>query len=383
MSERVASYLDYNATAPVRPEVASAMASALAACGNPSSVHEAGRRAKSEIETAREAVANLVGAHPGSVVFTSGGTEANNIALRGAMAEGRWLIASAVEHDSVLNVLSNASGHSSLLPVDGDGIVELDLLAELLVKSAQPALISVMLANNETGVIQPVSKVVEIARAHGARVHCDAVQGPGKIAVDFDSLGVDLMTISAHKFGGPQGVGAIAVRDGVELEALLYGGSQERGRRAGTENVSGIIGFGTAAMVTLAAGSRLKQIESLRDRLEGEVSALAAELTIVGAGVPRLPNTSCIVMPGVPSEAQVMALDLAGVAVSAGSACSSGKVTRSHVLEAMGLSEKDSGSAIRVSLGWASEMADVERFVEAWQALYDRLGRKGTARPAA
>ena len=361
-----AAYLDYNASAPVRPAAAAAVAAALEAVGNASSVHAPGRAARRRIEDARERVAALVGAAPAGVVFTSGGTEANALALTGSGAT-RQLV-SAVEHDSVLR---NAPG-ATLIPVDRNGVVDLAALERLLADGAgETCLVSLMLANNETGVIQPVAEAVGLARAHGARLHCDAVQATGKIAVDIEALGVDMLTLSAHKIGGPQGVGALVLRDGMTVTPLIRGGGQERGRRAGTENLPGIAGFGAAAAAALAdlAAGEPTRIAALRDRLE---AALAPHGTLHGAGAARLPNTSCIGLAGRSAETQVMALDLAGVAVSSGAACSSGKVRASHVLGAMGLSAADAGCAIRVSLGWASTGEDVDRFIAAWRGLAAR-----------
>ena len=373
-------YLDYNATAPVRPEVVSAVTSVLESAGNPSSVHEVGRGAKSMIDAVRETIAQLVGSPSGTVIFTSGGTEANNLALGGSATKERHLIVSAVEHDSVLNVFRDTSDRSSQIPVTRDGIVDLEILSNELANRSERVVVSVMLANNETGIIQPIAKVAEIARTHGVIMHCDGVQGPGKIPVNLEELGADWMTLSAHKFGGPQGVGALVIREGAESPGtLLYGGGQELGHRAGTENVPGIVGFGAAAAGVLSDPDEAGRMEALRDKLEAEVCSLGSNAVIVGANVPRLPNTSCIVMPGVPAETQVMSLDLAGVRVSAGAACSSGKVSSSHVLQAMGLPEDQKGSAIRVSLGWASQAEDVEHFVEAWQALHRRLGNRSAA----
>ena len=372
--------MDYNATAPVRPEVVSAVTSVLGSVGNPSSVHEDGREARAKIEFARENIAQLVGASSGTVIFTSGGTEANNLALRGSAFQGKHLVVSTIEHDSVLNVSQDIPDRCSLIPVDRDGIPDLETLSNELGCVSERVVVSVMLANNETGVIQPIAEVVEVARAHGAIIHCDGVQGPGKIPVDLDELGADLMTISAHKFGGPQGVGALVIREGSEPPGtFLYGGGQERGHRAGTENVPGIVGFGAAAASVLSDPDEAGRMEALRDKLETEVCSIESNAFIIGSNVPRLPNTSCIVMPGVPAETQVMSLDLAGVRVSAGAACSSGKVSNSHVLQAMGLPDNQSGSAIRISLGWASQVEDVERFVEAWQALHRRLGNRSAA----
>ena len=365
-------YLDYNATAPVRPEVATAMTSALDLCGNASSVHRFGRLARRTIEDAREAIAAAVDASAAEIVFTSGGTEANNLALRGT---GRPVFISAVEHDSV----RAARGDATVIGVDRDGLVDLHHLEELLTAAEDPALVSVMLANNETGVVQPVGRVAALARQYGALAHCDAVQALGKIPLSFAALDLDMMSVSAHKLGGPQGVGALVVRDGIDLAPLLRGGGQERSRRAGTENVAGISGFGVAASLAEQAVASAPALERLRDDIEARVRAAAPDAIIYGAAAPRLPNTSCIGLVGVSSEVQVMALDLAGVAVSAGSACSSGKLTPSHVLQAMGADDDGAASAIRVSLGWRTTPADCDRFVEAWAALASRRAQGDVA----
>ncbi len=371
-------YLDYNASAPVRPEAKAALADALALTGNASSVHRFGRLARRRLEDAREAVAALVGARAERVVFTSGGTESNNLALCGA-GRARSLV-SAGEHDSVLN----AAAEAARVPLSRDGRVDLAALAERLDEDPQPTLVSVMLANNETGVIQPIAEVVEMARASGALVHCDAVQAAGKIPVDMAALGVDLMSLSAHKLGGPQGVGALVVAEGIELAAQLRGGGQERRARPGTENLPGIAGFGAAAAAAGAGLESMAALAGLRDGMERRLRALAPELEVYGAAAPRLPNTSCFAAPGLTAETQVMALDLAGIAIGAGAACSSGKVTPSHVLAAMGAGAgaAEAGAAIRVSLGWDSEPEDIERFLEAWGALYSR-GAAPAASPAA
>ena len=366
-------YLDYNATAPIRPEAAAAVTRALEWVGNASSVHRFGRLARRTVEDAREAVAALVGARPAQVVFTGGGTESNNMALRGA-GRARVLV-SAGEHVSVLDAVESAEH----IPLTSDGLVDIESLAGLLAADERPALFSVMLANNETGVIQPVAEVASLARAHGALVHCDAVQGAGRVPLDMAALGVDMLSLSAHKLGGPQGVGALVLGEGVEPAPLLRGGGQERRRRAGTENVAGIAGFGAAAEVAADALDDSSRLADLRDDLERRVRALAPEAVVFGSGVPRLANTSCLAVPGWPAETQVMGLDLAGVAVSAGSACSSGKVSPSHVLRAMGVDDAGAGGAIRVSLGWASEAPDVDRFVEAWSALYSRRAARAHA----
>ena len=353
-------YLDYNATAPLRPEALDAMTAALSTVGNASSLHGFGRQARRTVEDAREQVAALVGARPAQVVFTAGGTEANNQALR-ACGRTRFLI-SAGEHHSVLQAVPQALR----IPLRRDGLVSLAKLASLLAEEPAPALVSLQLANNETGVMQPIAEAAALAREFGALVHCDAVQAAGKIPVDFALLGIDLMTLSAHKLGGPQGIGALVVADDVELRPLLRGGGQERGRRAGTENVAAIAGFGAAAV---AARQGLGRLQVWRDAFEAELAALGPAVTIFGAAAQRLPNTTCVALPGLAAESQLMALDLAGVAVSSGSACSSGKVAPSHVLAAMGATEAEAQAALRISTGWASGQDDYARFLEAWRPL--------------
>ncbi|MBM3566353.1 MAG: cysteine desulfurase, partial [Alphaproteobacteria bacterium] len=344
-------YLDHNATTPIRPEARRAVEDALARAGNPSSAHRFGRAARRMVEDAREQIAALAGATPENVVFTSGGTEANALALAGS-GRARILV-SAVEHPSVLAVLAAAPG-AEIIPVNGAGIVELDRLAEMLASSSEPALVSIMLANNETGVIQPVAKAAEIARRRGAIVHCDAIQAAGKIAIDMRALGVHLLSLSGHKFGGPMGTGALIVDDSVSLAALQKGGGQERGRRAGTENVPGIAGLGAAAVAARAGLPAFAELAALRDEMEARALSAVGRAEIVGRAAARLPNTSCIALPGLTAETQVMALDLAGVAVGAGAACSSGKSKTSPVLAAMGLGADVASGAIRVSLGWTS-----------------------------
>ncbi len=359
-------YLDYNASAPMSPAVVQVMTAASGLCGNPSSVHADGRKARAVIEDARAAVAACVGARPAQVVFTSGATEANALALRGCGR--RRVLVSAVEHDSVLNAVNGADQ----IPVDGDGVVDRDALRAMLAECGGDTVVSVMLANNETGVIQPLDAVVALARDAGALVHCDAVQGPGRIPVDVAALGVDLLSLSAHKLGGPKGVGALIQRRDGTIAAEMKGGGQERGLRGGTENLTGIAGFGAAAGAVRETLAGVGAVERLRDDLEARVRALAADAVIFGAGAKRLPNTACIALPGVGAETQVMALDLAGVAVSAGSACSSGKIKASHVLDAMGVPPALAGCAIRVSLGPKSTAADIEAFIAAWGKLAAR-----------
>jgi cysteine desulfurase len=362
-------YLDYNATAPARAQVVEAMTAALGAPGNASSVHAPGRAARARIEAARSQVAALVGAQVDQVIFTGSGTEANNQALRCA---GRSrAVVSAIEHESVLRTRPDAA----LAPVDERGQVDLAALDGLLAAGDGAAtIVSVMLANNETGVVQPVAEIAALARRHGALVHCDAVQAVGKIAVDFAALGVDFLTLSAHKLAGPQGIGALIAAEPQAIAPLLHGGGQEQGRRAGTESVANIAGFGVAASCAgenLAAFGRLAQ---LRDGLEAEIAAVAPGTVVFGGAAPRLPNTSKATMPGVRSDTQVMAMDLAGIAISAGSACAAGTVAPPYVLSAMGVADALAVTAVRVSLGWGTEAWHIERFVAAWTDLYRRAG---------
>jgi cysteine desulfurase len=361
-------YLDWNATAPLRPEAAAAMTESLDRCGNPSSVHRWGREARRLVERGRAAVAALVGAPAAGVVFTSGGTEANHLALLGS---GRTrVLVSAVEHSSVLQAVPEAER----IPVDANGIVDPEAVRALLEADARPALVSVMLANNETGVIQPVADIAAVAHAHRALVHCDAVQAAGKLPLSMAKIGADFLTLSAHKIGGPAGIGALIVASGVEPAPLLRGGGQERNRRAGTENLLGIAGFAAAASVCDPA--EYDRVRDLRDRLE---AALPADVVVIGHDVPRLPNTASIAMPGVPAETQIIALDLDGVMVSAGAACSSGKVGPSHVLAAMGVAPDIADATIRVSLGWSTGEADIAHFLDAWRALYQRTRNRAKA----
>lgn len=355
-------YLDHNATSPMRPAVLDAMVEALRAGGNPSSVHRTGRAARARLDAARRQVAALVGALPSEVIFTSGGTEANNIAM--ACTARKRLLVSAVEHESVLKAVPRAE----IIPVDRNGIVDLSALERMLAGSER-ALVSVMLANNETGVIQPVAEIARLARAADALVHCDAVQAAGKVPVDVHGLGVDYLSLSAHKLGGPTGVGALVVRAGAPFASDRKGGGQESSRRAGTENVAGIVGFGAAAEASHGGLGTA----SLRDRVEIELRSIALRARIYGDAVPRLPNTTCISMPGVRAETQVMALDLAGVCVSAGAACSSGKVTRSAVLSAMGVEPAEAETAIRISCGWNTASEDIDCLIAAWKGLYIRV----------
>ena len=373
-------YLDYNATAPLRPVAAAAMQQAAAIAGNPSSVHRQGRSARQAVERGRETIARLIGVRPAQVIFTGGGSEANNLGLA---VEIDHVLCSAIEHASILQAAPALAAAVETLSVDVSGVIDLAAFAERLGRTTGPTLVSVMLANNETGAIQPIDQVAQLSRRHGALLHVDAVQAFGKIPVDFSALGADMLSLSAHKLGGPQGVGALLVRDGLPVRPRLIGGGQELGRRAGTENVAGIAGFAAAAEAAIGE-LPLANLAAWRDRLEASLRARVSAAKIWAAAASRLPNTSCIGMPGVGSETQVMAFDLAGFAVSAGSACSSGKITPSHVLQAMGATPEEAGSAIRLSLGWATTAAEVERFGEVWLQLHARLAdRRAAQEPAA
>lgn len=357
-------YLDHNATHPPWPEVVRTVADILAAGGNPSSVHGRGRAARQAVETARARVAALVGAIPERVVFTAGATEANNLALH--QVAGPVLV-SAVEHPSVARARADAVA----IPVGADGILDLDALARLLAATPRPGLVSVMLANNETGVVQPVAAAARLARESGALFHCDAVQGPGRIALDALAA-ADFVSLSAHKIGGPQGVGALIAREPASLRPQIRGGGQERGVRAGTENTAGIAGFGVAADIVAARLSGMADVARRRDRMEAAIRAVDPDAVVFGAAAPRLPNTSAVAMPGVAAEIQLVHFDLAGIAVSAGAACSSGRIEAPAVLLAMGVPEALARTAIRVSLGHATTDAEIDRFVAAWAALRER-----------
>jgi cysteine desulfurase len=361
-------YLDYNATAPLRSEAKAAMIAALDVVGNPSSVHAEGRRARGIVESARESVARLVGAKPSEVVFTSGATESNTWVMAQPWAT---ILTSGVEHDSVLAPARATKCNVIELSTGYDGLVRIEEIAEHVLKRGvvRPAVIALQMANNETGVIQPVADVAEFARAHDIGVHSDAVQAVGRVTVDFAALGLDTMAISAHKLGGPKGVGALVIRDHLDLVPLLRGGGQERRRRAGTENVAAIAGFGAAAEAAQAELRNMSAVEALRDDLEAHIRAISPRAEIIGEMAPRLGNTISVALPGKLAETLVIRLDLAGIAVSAGSACSSGKVGASHVLEAMGLGPEIASGTIRISLGAETTKDDIAAFVAAWQAI--------------
>lgn len=370
----VRAYLDHNASSPLRPEARAAMIEALALAGNASSVHAEGRAARKALEDAREAVAAAVGVRPAMVVFTSGGTEANAHALRIRGIDRH--IVSAVEHPSVMAAVEQTGLPVSIAPVHADGQIDLAALEAMLAECEGRALVSLMLANNETGVIQPVAEAAAIAHRHGALVHVDAAQGLGRMPVRFAMLGADVMTLSAHKCGGPKGAGAVVVGDGVALDPLLPG-VQELRRRGGSENVAAVAGFGAAAR--LAAEDDTARLAALRDRLEDELRRLAPGVVFFGEGAPRLCNTTSFALEGLGAETALMALDLDGVAVSSGSACSSGKVARSAVLAAMGVPFSLAEGALRVSLGWSTTVEDIARFLGAFGSLVRRTAGRAAA----
>jgi len=370
------SYLDYNASAPLRDEVRDAVIAALSLYGNPSSVHAEGRAARAAIEAARVKVATLVGARGDDVIFTSGGTEANALALAAQAGEAWHCYMSAVEHPSVLSGGRFYRETTTTIPVTSDGVVSLDTLAGELAKHRPGGwrpLVSLMMANNETGAIQPVAEAAKIVHETGGLLHSDAVQAAGRVPLEIGALGADMLSLSAHKIGGPKGIGALVLREGVSVEPLLKGGGQERRRRAGTENVGGIVGFGVAAELAAADLAKAPELAKLRDELEAGALAIAPEAVVLSSRVPRLPNTTCLAVPGAKAETLVIGLDLAGVAVSSGSACSSGKVEASHVLSAMGIAPELAQGAIRISLGFATSNTDIQAFLRAFGELINRL----------
>jgi cysteine desulfurase len=359
-------YLDHNASAPLRAEARAAVLAALDVAGNASSVHAEGRRARALIDEAREQVAALVGARPAEVVFTSGATESNAWALS---APWEHIALAGIEHDSVRAPAHRFAAARSttpiVLPVLPDGTVD--------VRSATLApgtLVALQLANNETGVLQDVEAAGRWATESGVRLHCDAVQAPGRVAIDFRTLGATTMSLSAHKIGGPKGVGALVISGNAPLPPLFSGGGQEQRRRAGTENVAAIAGFGAAAEAAARDLAEAARVAALRDRLEAELLRITPRAIVIGAKAPRLPNTSCLALPGAAAETLVIKLDLAGIAVSAGAACSSGKVGQSHVLTAMGLAPEIAASAIRVSLGPETTEQDIAALLAAWTRIF-------------
>ncbi len=378
MSDRI--YLDWNATTPLRPEARQALAAAWDISGNPSSVHSEGRQARRLLEDSRAAIAAAVGARPENIVFTSGGSEANALALTAGLRRGTGqpvgrLLVSAIEHASVLSGGRFAPEAVATIKVTGSGLIDLGHLRALLAEGP-PALVSVMLANNETGAVQPISEIAEVVHEASGLLHVDAIQAFGKIRFDISTLKADLITLSAHKIGGPKGIGAVVLAEGIQgLEPLLRGGGQELGRRAGTENVAGIAAFGAATQAAISAlAADSARLEGLRERLERGLKQTQG-MIVFAEGAPRLPNCTLFTVPGLRAETAVIGFDLAGIAVSSGSACSSGKVQPSHVLDAMGFSGELAQGAVRLSLGWSTSEADIDRTLEAWRKLADGLLR--------
>ncbi|MFB3855052.1 MAG: cysteine desulfurase family protein [Vicinamibacterales bacterium] len=378
-------YLDHNATTPVAPAVAEAVAESLRETyGNPSSIHWFGQKAKAALDAARQSVSALIGAEPAEIVFTSGGTEADNMAIRGAAAAAarsgrRHIVTTAIEHEAVLNTvhaLEREGWPVTIVPVSHTAVVSAEVIARAI--RADTALISVMHANNEVGTIQPIEEIAALARSHGILVHTDAVQSAGKVPVDARKLGVDLMSISAHKFGGPKGAGALWIRRGVTLMPWATGGRQERNRRPGTENVPAIAGFGVAAALALGElDKEAARMAALRDRLEGEILARIPGTERNGAAAPRVPNTTNISFQGAEAESLLIALDLEGIAVSTGSACSSGTLEPSHVLRGMGLSHQRAQSSLRFSLGKTTTEDEIARVLEVLPAIVEKIRRIG------
>jgi cysteine desulfurase len=358
-------YLDHNATSPLRPEVKAVMLAAMDQSGNASSIHREGRAARKVMDDAREKISFAVGCLPQMITFTSGGTEANTMAIRGVGAER--ILVSAIEHPCVLDAARATGKPVDIIPVDDQGGLDPAVLEKMIV--GPNVLVSVMLANNETGVIQPIQDIIAVAKAKGALVHVDAVQAFGKLPVNFGLIGCDMLTLACHKVGGPKGIGALIVRDGLVVEPLLVGGGQELRRRAGTENIPAIAGFGAAAELPMLDTHNLMDI--LQNRL--------TDCVVFSNLRERLSNTICFAVPGMKAETLLMNLDLEGFAVSSGSACSSGKVGRSHVLDAMGADPAISSGAIRVSLGWNTTADDVSRFLSSLNALRARHSARRAA----
>ncbi|WP_422038712.1 cysteine desulfurase family protein [Roseibium sp.] len=381
-------YLDYNAGAPLRPGARDAVIEVLKDTGNASSVHANGRRARGRVEAARDGVARLCGTGARSVTFVSGGTEANMTALSRVWQDGGnpvyldKLFISAVEHPSVMTGGRFAVADQVIVPVDGDGVIRLDALRQSI-EGAEPGLVSVMAANNETGVIQPLAEIGAIAQENGHFFHVDAVQAAGRIQIDMEGWQADAITLSAHKFGGPQGIGAIVSRSTSRSPApLMIGGGQENWRRGGTENVAAIAAFGHAAEDAQSDLDAVRHLQDLKSRLEAGLKSVCQDTVIFGEGADRLANTTCFAVRDLPAETALIALDLERVSVSSGSACSSGKVSVSHVLTAMGVDEALARCAIRVSMGWDTRPEEIDAFLELWPAVVDRLNPKARSRAA-
>ncbi|PJB69099.1 MAG: cysteine desulfurase [Alphaproteobacteria bacterium CG_4_9_14_3_um_filter_47_13] len=365
-------YLDYNATTPIKPDVIELVGTIMGVVGNASSVHGCGRKARSFLEIAREQISGLVGAHPNQIIFTCGATESNNAVLK--QFQGQRILVSAIEHPAVRNALPDIE----FIPVTCEGIVDLAAFEKMIGEGTPPALVSVMMVNNETGVIQPVEEIARLAKARHKNifVHTDAVQAAGRIPIDFPALHVDYMSLSAHKMGGPQGVGALIAAPGAPVARFMHGGGQEKRQRAGTENVAGIAGFGLAAEKALSGMKDYKKLEEWRDRLEADILKIAPKMRVYGQKAPRVANTTALCLAGLPAQTQLMGLDLEGIAVSSGSACSSGTFKPSPILQAMGASDLEASSTLRISTGWNTKESDIDRFIEVWKKIYERVTEK-------
>ncbi len=359
----IPAYLDHNASTPLKSKVLELMFDVLKQGGNASSIHFYGRNARKSVEHARSQIAGTLEVDPQQIVFNSGATEGNNTILSGF--RDKRVLVSSIEHPSVLQ---SCISNPEKIAVTKDGVVDLEAFEKQIAAGEPPALVSVMLVNNETGVIQPVKEIAGIAKKYGALVHTDAVQAFGRIPFTRESLGVDYLTVSSHKIGGPHGAGAICFAAKAPLPKLIFGGGQERRQRAGTENIASIAGFGLAAELAIADMSEFQKLAALRDKLENALKQ-SDKITIYGENAARVANTTSFSLRGAPSETQLMNYDLSGAAVSSGSACSSGAVKPSHVLIAMGASEEDAKCSIRVSLGWNSNEKDIETFLQAWNRI--------------
>ncbi len=359
-------YLDHNATTPIRPEVLDRVTKTMGEVGNASSVHHFGREARKIVETARDQVADLCQVDSDQVIFTSGATESINTVLSGY--RDKPVLISAIEHPAVLA----AAPHAIKIPVTSDGVVDMDAYKSLL-EEHKPALVSVMLVNSETGVIQPVPEMAKMAHDAGALFHTDAVQGAGRIDISMKKLGVDYMSLSAHKFAGPQGVGALIKRDGLDTPKFMLGGGQEKNCRAGTHNTAGIAGMGLAAKLAKENMKHYADLTTMRDEMENQIRQLTNKTIIYGESAPRVGNTTNVGLPNMPAQTQMMALDLDGIAVSSGSACSSGAFKPSHVLTAMGASDEEAKSALRISLGWNTKQSDINAFLESYKKIIERI----------
>ncbi len=373
MSQKI--YLDHNATTTIRPEVIDLVAQIMADTGNASSVHAHGRAARAAMDKARRQIATLAGTLPEYVTFNSGATEANNSVINAF--RGETILFTATEHPSVREAVLEMAGNAIKIPVTQDGLIDVAAF-EALVTEQKPALISIMMVNSETGVIQPVAELSKIARKIHPEVfiHTDAVQAAGRVPIDMSALRVDYLSLSAHKCGGPQGVGALICAPGSRPAKLLYGGGQERRQRAGTENVASIAGFGLSAELAMNFMDEYANLATLRTHLEEFLTKTHNSIRIFGHDAPRVSNTCCISCVGFPAQTQLMALDLEGICVSSGSACSSGSPKPSKVLTAMGASDDELGCALRISLGWNSTKSDIDGFIEAWSKIVQRIQSK-------